>query len=465
MLNLVTYPEKTKNLVIISVNGNNLPGGINLSQFTDSINKIYGQAVIHWNVNQNIRQINNFDYTQADQTEGFNAWPENGNQYSPDMQALINNFMSSGNFDPNKYYIFLVSEPENPVQQGIMPFFQNFAFIFVDKVSQAQTFTKTAGHELGHGAFGLLHQFTRHEGIDEFNTPNLMTWHPTSTKLYKYQWDLIQHPVCFTDGDCGTGEAPNQILFKRNTLYIYIHDFYEQYQNRIPIDSEMKTELKNKLIKAFDFTILKFFYKIKFINDIIIENVEPDIFLIIGGNKEWFPPYLMTEYNIPEYTYIIECCQRGTTPSNSKYPCLCVISDLDYENYMQNGFLDRIALSGMHEIIHRLTDNAINKIDYHYQHLILKSPDDHNSCIDYINLMSSGEYLEPALADAVSLDNFYQNGYFKICINRFYLLLAAYGNRLIYQNYMYLFSDYLIDCNCEHCCTGLTQTKYNEITK
>ncbi len=121
------------------------------------------------------------------------------------MQALINVLMQKGNFDPNKYYIFLVSEPENPVQLGIMPFFQNFAFVFVDKVSQAQTFTKTAGHELGHGAFGLEHPFTRHEGIEEFATENLMTWHPTSTKLYKYQWDLIQHPVCFLDGDCGTG--------------------------------------------------------------------------------------------------------------------------------------------------------------------------------------------------------------------------------------------------------------------
>jgi hypothetical protein len=206
ILNVVSYSEIPKELMFVPVNGNSLPSGMNLTQLADSLNKTYGQAVVHWSVSPMHPNID-FDYEFADQTEGFNAWPETGMQYTPDMQALINEFMQTGNFDPDKYYIFLLDDAESPIQLGIMPFFQNFAFVFADKLGQAQNFAKTCAHELGHGSFGLEHSFKRHENIDEFGTPNLMTYHPTATYLYKYQWDLIHNPVCWLDGDCGTGEA------------------------------------------------------------------------------------------------------------------------------------------------------------------------------------------------------------------------------------------------------------------
>jgi hypothetical protein len=210
VLNIVTYQEDVKELIIIPVNGNSLPSGLGDDQFFELLNNVYGQAVIKWN-KYHIHAGIDFDYAAADEFGTFDAWPESGQQYSPDMQALINTYMQNESFDQEHYYVFLVDNPENAIQLGIMPFFQNFAFIYVDKVSQTETFVKTVAHELGHGAFGLLHPFKRHEGIDEFGYENLMTYHPTATRLHAYQWNLIQYPQWFLEVDYGSAEDAGAI--------------------------------------------------------------------------------------------------------------------------------------------------------------------------------------------------------------------------------------------------------------
>lgn len=210
VLNIVTYQEDVKELIIIPVNGNSLPSGLGEDQFFELLNDVYGQALIKWN-KYHMHPGINFDYAGADDIETFDAWPESGQQYSPDMQALINTYMQNESFDQEHYYVFLVDNPENAIQLGIMPFFQNFAFIYVDKVSQTETFVKTVAHELGHGAFGLLHPFKRHEGIDEFGYENLMTYHPTSTRLHAYQWNLIQYPQWFLEVDYGSAKDAVQL--------------------------------------------------------------------------------------------------------------------------------------------------------------------------------------------------------------------------------------------------------------
>jgi hypothetical protein len=96
---------------------------------------------------------------------------------------------------------------KNSQEIGIMPFFSPYAFVYVDKTNSPQEFSKTSGHELGHGAFGLEHPFTHHQGLDEFGMENLMSWNPTATKLCKYQWDLIQHPAYWLIGKYGSGES------------------------------------------------------------------------------------------------------------------------------------------------------------------------------------------------------------------------------------------------------------------
>ena len=46
----------------------------------------------------------------------------------------------------------------------------------------------------------------RHSGIDTFLLPNLMSYHPSSTTLGKWQWQLVQNPACPTTG-CQGEEA------------------------------------------------------------------------------------------------------------------------------------------------------------------------------------------------------------------------------------------------------------------
>ena len=203
ILNIVSYEEQTKKLVIVPVNGNTLPAGMSLAQFTDSLNKTYGQAVVHWQTEMYPTSIN-FDYALADSIDSFNAWPAENTITTPDMSALVTTFVAKGDYDPEKSYLFLLDNSKQYQLIGLMPYFQPFGYIFTDDLSILE-FDKTAQHEIGHGVFGLEHPFRRHEGIDRFATENLMTNHPSSTFLNKYQWDLIQHPVCFLDGDCGTG--------------------------------------------------------------------------------------------------------------------------------------------------------------------------------------------------------------------------------------------------------------------
>ena len=194
MLNLITYPEKTTNLVVVHVNGNALPGNMSSTEFKNQLDEIYGVAGMKWNLLPEIN-IPNFDYAGADQIGTFNAWPTGGSPYTLDMNELIAEIHTSGNHDPNNYYLFLLNNSEISGQLGIMPFSQQYAFVFADKFNQDGRFIKTSAHELAHGIFNLEHQYKFHAGIDTFATANLMTYHPTATNLNKYQWDRVQNPL------------------------------------------------------------------------------------------------------------------------------------------------------------------------------------------------------------------------------------------------------------------------------
>jgi hypothetical protein len=69
---------------------------------------------------------------------------------------------------------------------------------------------KTFAHELGHGVFGMEHEFFLYPEIQD-RDPNLMTWHYTNTNLRKYQWDWIQNPFCMIGGNCGNGSNATMI--------------------------------------------------------------------------------------------------------------------------------------------------------------------------------------------------------------------------------------------------------------
>ncbi len=125
------------------------------------------------------------------------------NIYTDDMVGLINAFKAdsaSNKYNESNYYLFLLNNGTESAKLGIMPYNQPFGFIFTDNESDT-LLERTIAHELGHGAFGLLHTFNTYGHqlqLAQGLTDNLMDY-AHGTRLYKYQWDLMQHPVCYTE--------------------------------------------------------------------------------------------------------------------------------------------------------------------------------------------------------------------------------------------------------------------------
>jgi len=183
-LSVITYDQIVKDLVIVPVNGNKYP--YSEDALRTQLNKIYGQAVVKWNItfasNLDVPGIDPFD-------DGGSGLLSN---YSPDMRKVVNAYKA--NVQRNTYYLFLVKNPKSTTLAGFMPRSKECGFIFVDKNGSEESIIRTMAHELGHGAFSLRHTFTEEKNtLPEKGTDNLMDY-ANGNKLFKYQWDRMRYP-------------------------------------------------------------------------------------------------------------------------------------------------------------------------------------------------------------------------------------------------------------------------------
>ncbi len=161
------------------------------------------------------------------------------NIYTDDMVGLINAFKAdstNNKYNKSNYYLFLLNNATESAKLGIMPYNQPFGFIFTDNESDT-LLERTIAHELGHGAFGLLHTFHTfgHEKqLDSAKTDNLMDY-AGGTRLFKYQWDEIHYPAYYTETIFGTGTTgadAASISGKCSLLeLIRTYNYYEQTKN------------------------------------------------------------------------------------------------------------------------------------------------------------------------------------------------------------------------------------------
>jgi Purple acid Phosphatase, N-terminal domain/Bacterial EndoU nuclease len=185
-LNVVTYNEIAKNLVIVPVNGNKYPHSEDALR--TQLNKIYGQAVVKWNIT----------FANSFEVPGIDPFDDGGSgllsNYSQDMRKVVSAYKA--NIQPNTYYLFLVKNPKTGTLAGYMPRSKECGFIFVDKNGSEEAITRTMAHELGHGAFSLQHTFatTERYPIAQGTTDNLMDYTPSGMALYKFQWDRMRYP-------------------------------------------------------------------------------------------------------------------------------------------------------------------------------------------------------------------------------------------------------------------------------
>jgi hypothetical protein len=189
-LNVVTYKEIPKTLVVVPVNGNTYQGSA--GSLATKLNVIYNQAVVQWSVSIaegiNVPGISPFD-------DGESGLLTN---YTPDMKKVINAYKDKMKDDV--HYIFLVSNPKNNAGLlGYMPRSKPAGFVFVNNHSTEDALVHTIAHELGHGAFNLQHTFSDDSKggkyqIQEGTTDNLMDYTRNfGTRLYKHQWDKIRY--------------------------------------------------------------------------------------------------------------------------------------------------------------------------------------------------------------------------------------------------------------------------------
>jgi uncharacterized protein YoxC len=182
-LNLVSYDQLTRNLVIVPVNGATIPGGLSANILSQKLTEIYGQAVAAWDVKLEPSIKVSLDDTFDDGESGLLT------NYTGDMKKVIKAY---GSLQDKTYYIFLVTKPKSGVTLGYMPRSKQAGFIFVDKLNSANV-VNTLAHEIGHGAFNLQHTFKEYPSLAQGSTDNLMDY-PNGLSLYKYQWDNIHDP-------------------------------------------------------------------------------------------------------------------------------------------------------------------------------------------------------------------------------------------------------------------------------
>jgi len=186
-LNVASYSKISHSLVIVPVNDVTLPGGLTERSIRDSLNAIYHQAVVEWDVKV-VAPVRVADLPAAFD-DGESGLLSN---YTGDMKKVINTF---GDLDDDTYYLFLVNTTKAGGELGYMPRSKQAGFIFANRHgANTEALVRTMAHELGHGAFNLHHTFEEPNlNLAKGATDNLMDY-PAGRKLYKFQWDKMRSP-------------------------------------------------------------------------------------------------------------------------------------------------------------------------------------------------------------------------------------------------------------------------------
>jgi hypothetical protein len=160
------------------------------AQIKTYLDKVYDQAVMHWEV----EIVDNYKPNVSLGTNGLDIGKDDTRKdLSEEMKALRDDFKKQGlvnREDQQTYYVFLVDQFSDPAIDGYFP--QSKLYGFVRYSSQANTLHKTLAHELGHGAGNLEHPFVQYQ-TSQGSTPLLMDYSGGS-QLSKADWGMLHNP-------------------------------------------------------------------------------------------------------------------------------------------------------------------------------------------------------------------------------------------------------------------------------
>lgn len=174
---LVHISPKEVNLVLVPLNkSTQIP-----SNAENDLNNIYSKVGIKLNISRSEK----IDYTDVDKkievgdSDFFEA-------YTNEQQKINDLIKKSQNYKENAYYLVYSDLPSNKLNiQGFMPLKGQFGYVF--NTGDAAI----AGHELGHGIFGLEHPFTNKS--DERKTKFLMDYN-NGREIWHNDWKQINDP-------------------------------------------------------------------------------------------------------------------------------------------------------------------------------------------------------------------------------------------------------------------------------
>ena len=187
-LNVISYDQIDKTVVLVPVNGNKTkPSIFSLQAY---LNSIYKSANVKWQVEMHpgIQVEYNNDMSKGidDGAAGILS------NYTKEMNKVIQALKRSNDFDRHKKYLLFIDKSKTVNKQGFMPKKRPYGFIFTDYNRSDKQLNRTIAHELGHGIFRLTHNFDDFASLTKGSTQNLMDY-AGGTQLRKFQWNDIHN--------------------------------------------------------------------------------------------------------------------------------------------------------------------------------------------------------------------------------------------------------------------------------
>jgi predicted chitinase len=250
-LNVVRYPNLRKKVVVVPLPGTqNVPSA---AQLRDSLNRIYGQAVVEWEVT-------------LETTFDPGTWDGNGDgkietghsgllsNYPEEMRAINKAFRNRYEaYEADAYYVLLAGEAESTGTLGYMPRAKQFGYAFTRFQTPAGV-ARTVAHELGHGAFHLKHTFDE-TGLARGTSDNLMDYR-NGTRLHKYQWDLVHDPVRvigLLEEDEEGALAVNWTILDKKYTVLFNHIYDNNHQGNLKyMDKILNARINGNVEKTLD---------------------------------------------------------------------------------------------------------------------------------------------------------------------------------------------------------------------
>ncbi|MCL5244259.1 hypothetical protein M4I21_00455 [Cellulophaga sp. 20_2_10] len=188
--NLWHLSRKTVDVVLVSVDGAQLPTAIEL-------NTIFNQAATTLNIETKSVSLTSGLLGADNELEiGDKPWL---NTYNQEQKAIIADLKQKIDYQKDKYYVFTFNSGFNTTKSiaGFMPLKRQFGFVFNGGLSSDEEgkgdLAKVTAHEVAHGIFALQHPFTTYGNDIKGKTPWLMDY-ANDDLLSHMDWAQIHNP-------------------------------------------------------------------------------------------------------------------------------------------------------------------------------------------------------------------------------------------------------------------------------